>query len=265
MKFQSLRYILLGLLLFPLLAACSGLAESRETSLSDVTWELDSYLDAQGQVVNALPDAQATLEFAAGQLSGSNGCNRYFASYTQDGKNLTLGPAGSTRMACEEARMTQESAFMVALGKVAAYRLKAARLELLDAEGKVQLTFSVQEPLPLAGTTWAMTSLNNGQQAVVSTLEGVDVTAIFESGDRVGGSAGCNAYSAEYKVNGSSLTISQAVSTLMACETPAGVMEQEAAYLKALENAAAFKVRGSTLEIYDAGGILILSFSAASS
>lgn len=264
MKSQYLPFILLGLLLFPLLAACSGAAAPGEISLSDVTWKLDSYQDAQGQVASALPDAEATLEFADGQLSGSTGCNRYFASYTLDGKKLTLGPAGSTRMACEEARMAQENAFMTALGKVAAYRLKSGRLELLDAAGKVQLTFSKQEPLPLVGTNWVMASINNGQQAVVSSLEGVDVTAIFETGGRVGGSAGCNAYSAEYKVEGESITISQAVSTLMACEAPAGVMEQEAAFLKALENSATFKVRGSTLEIYDAGGVLVVSFHAAS-
>jgi heat shock protein HslJ len=142
--------------------------------------------------------------------------------------------------------------------------LKSGRLELLDAAGKVQLTFSEQEPLPLVGTTWVMASVNNGKQAVVSRLEGADVTAIFEAAGRVGGSAGCNGYSAEYKVNGESLTIGQAVSTLMACETPAGVMEQEAAFLKAFENAATFKVRGNTLEIYDAGGVLVVSFSAAS-
>ncbi|MEZ4770062.1 MAG: META domain-containing protein [Caldilineales bacterium] len=56
-------------------------------------------------------------EFGAdGTASGSDGCNRFSTTYTQDGASLTIDqPMASTMMACEDAVMTQASAYMAAL------------------------------------------------------------------------------------------------------------------------------------------------------
>jgi heat shock protein HslJ len=40
------------------------------------------------------------------------------------------------------------------------------------------------------------------------------------------------------------------------CETPEGVMGQEAQFLAALQNSATFDISGSTLTIRDAGGAM---------
>jgi heat shock protein HslJ len=251
---------LLSGLLAVLLTGCAA-AQPAAADPTGKLWKLDSYLDGQGQSANALPDAQATLEFAAGKLSGSTGCNSYFASYQLDGSKLTISPAGSTMMACPDERMTQESAFLAALGRVTAYRLAGGKLELLDTGGKAQLTFSELKPLALAGRTWRMSMVNNGKGGVTSPVVGGAVTAVFGTDGKLSGNGGCNSYGGDYKVDGEKLTISSLVATLMACGDPA-MNDQEGAFFKALNQAATYKVSGSALEIRDAGGALLVSFTA---
>lgn len=43
----------------------------------------------------------ATMAFEAARASGYTGCNRWFASVTQDGEALRFGEIGMTRMACQ--------------------------------------------------------------------------------------------------------------------------------------------------------------------
>ena len=63
---------------------------------------------------------RVTLVFAGGRISGSSGCNRYFASVS-DGDmpgDLTVSRVGSTRMACPPADMELENSYLSALGSV---------------------------------------------------------------------------------------------------------------------------------------------------
>ena len=54
--------------------------------------------------------------FANGQVSGSAGCNNYNATVSSEGgQALTIGPAISTMMACEEPAMSQETKYLSAL------------------------------------------------------------------------------------------------------------------------------------------------------
>ena len=259
---KLLHTILLALMLLACSTACTA-APAVKTGLKDVAWKLETYLDAQGQAVNALPDSEVTLEFSADQVNGSAGCNRYFASYTLAGQKLTLGPAGATMMACDEPRMAQESAFLAALGQVVSYRIQSGKLELLDAAGKVQLVMTELKPLPLVGTAWVMSAVNNGQEAVTSPLAEVQVTAAFGADGKVSGSAGCNTYTGSYQVEGEKMTIGALGVTRMACAAPDGIMDQETAFLQALQKAAVFKIRSHTLEIRDGSGALLASFNAA--
>ena len=66
------------------------------------------------------------------------------------------------------------------------------------------------------------------------------MTLNFGNDGRVSGIASCNNYTGAYTVAGSSLTVSQLVSTRKACIPRLG--EQESNFLKALENVSEFKV-----------------------
>jgi heat shock protein HslJ/uncharacterized lipoprotein YbaY len=73
--------------------------------------------DIGGQGV--IDESRVTLSFGEdGRVSGSGGCNRWFADYELTGEGLSFGQAGSTMMACPEALMNQERRFFDALGEV---------------------------------------------------------------------------------------------------------------------------------------------------
>lgn len=78
-----------------------------------------------------------TFEFSEeeNRVSGSAGCNNYFASYEVKGKELTLGNAGSTRMMCQD--MTVEDAFLKNLSEIAYYKVIKSELHLFDARDKM--------------------------------------------------------------------------------------------------------------------------------
>jgi heat shock protein HslJ len=89
-------------------------------------------------------------------------------------------------------------------------------------------------------------------------LAGTEVTATFQAG-QVSGNAGCNNYGGGYTVNGNAITFSAIAGTLRFCEEP-GVMEQESAYLAALQGAAQFEVTGDALYLRNSAGAIVLTY-----
>jgi heat shock protein HslJ len=105
----------------------------------------------------------------------------------------------------------------------------------------------------ITDTEWTLVSYgikNKPQKA----LPNVKATATF-SEDQVTGIASCNNYFTSYEVDGSSLRITSPIgTTLMMCEED--VMQQERAFLGALETSKSYKISGNTLEIEFNGGTL---------
>lgn len=255
-----------GSLIASYTAAASGSAvtsDSAETSLAGTSWMLTDYNDGQGGVVAVLDDAQITAVFGEdGTLSGNAGCNNYSGTYTVSGSSLTINPAiASTMMACDEAIMQRETAYLAALPAATTFQIEGDVLKLLDANGALMAAFTAVMPATLTGTTWQLTGYNNGQDAVVSLVAGSAVTAVFGDDGSLSGNGGCNNYSTSFTVDGSNIAInSNIASTMMACAED--VMQQETAYLAALPNATTFAVQGDSLELRDANGALIASFTA---
>jgi heat shock protein HslJ len=80
-------------------------------NLSGSEWLLED-LDGTGVIDNA----QATLSFPEkGKIAGKGSCNRFFGTADISGDHLKFGALGSTRMACPEAIMNQESKYLAAL------------------------------------------------------------------------------------------------------------------------------------------------------
>ena len=230
--------------------------------LQGVRWVLVSYLNAAGETAEALADREVTAEFnAEGQMAGSAGCNRYFASYTVDGSALTIGQAGSTMMACEPAEvMEQEAQFLAVLGTAAGGHVEGDQLHILDANGQTVALFAASEPASLTGGTWSATGINNGKQAVTSLVIDTTVTAVFNEDGGLNGSAGCNNFMTSYTLDGQNITIQPAATTRKMC-TGEGVMEQETQFLTALTTAATWNISGEVLELRTADGALAVSFT----
>jgi heat shock protein HslJ len=233
-----------------------------EDPLTGTFWSLVSLQNAAGETVNALPGTEITLEFQAGDYSGSAGCNRYFGSYQVDGSNLNMGAAGSTMMMCqEESLMTQESSYLAALGLVRQFQMTGEQLTLADENGNVVLTYTAKQPASLTGTTWLGVSFNNGREAVVSALPEAQITAVFAADGTLSGSTGCNNYTTTYTTDGNNITINpQIATTSRACDQPR--TEQEMAYLAALPLATTYSISGDVLELRSAEGSLQASYVA---
>ncbi|MCM2466728.1 META domain-containing protein [Methanoculleus oceani] len=112
----------------------------------------------------------------------------------------------------------------------------------------------------LAGTSWTLASLAGEDGSITPVLDDTAVTAAFSVDGRVGGSAGCNHYSAGYTAEGADLTIEPAVRTEMYCIDPPGVMDQEDRYLALLTEVASYRVEDDLLILADRDGADLLIF-----
>jgi heat shock protein HslJ len=223
-------------------------------SLEGAPWKLVSYADSEGKIQKPLAGTEITIEFRGGNVAGNSGCNNYMGTYEASGETLSIRLSGATMMACPEPVMSQESAYWTALESAGLYRIAGDELQIVTADGKPLLSYVLLQPAALSGTNWLVTSYNNGKQALVSPLAGSAITLLFGADGVASGSTGCNNYSAPYTVEGATLAVGPAAATRMMCAEPAGIMEQEAAYLAALTGAAAFTIQGDELNLLDAAG-----------
>ncbi|MBK8462154.1 MAG: META domain-containing protein [Nigerium sp.] len=203
----------------------------------------------------------AFLQFGTdGRATGSGGCNRIGGSFATDGSTLSFGgDFVSTMMACEESVMKTEQELLAALPQVASYAITGGRLTLSDAAGAEVATFAVLDQ-GLAGTSWVVTGLRSGD-AVTSPIAGTDLTVAFGEDGGVSGSSGCNRFTGTYTVTDGLLRVGPLVSTMMACDTPTGVMEQETAFLKALESATAIQREVASLTLRTADDTIALTLA----
>jgi heat shock protein HslJ len=244
-----------------LAAGCIGQAPSG-AQLNGTGWALTGYMH-DGMPVQVLNRTTVTLAFGNdGRITGSAGCNHYFASYEVRGTGITIGQAGSTEMYClAPGVMEQESTYLSLLGQAKTVAVDGDRLTLSDAKGTPVLSFNTiipPVPAPLVGTNWTLDSFHSGG-SVSSVITGTSLTAVFDEEGRVSGSAGCNSYFAQYNSTGTSLSISGIGSTKMYCGT-SGVMQQESTYLSLLGQVSSFAIEGNRLSVSDAKGIPLLSF-----
>jgi heat shock protein HslJ len=69
----------------------------------------------------AVPDGVSVslaFDLREGRMAGHGGCNRYSAPLTLAGRELAVGPAVATRMACPGAPMEVEGQFFAALARI---------------------------------------------------------------------------------------------------------------------------------------------------
>jgi heat shock protein HslJ len=240
---------------------------SKERSLEGTTWALVSYRDNAGEMVEVLPDSEVTAVFQDGHLGGSAGCNSYFGRYTRDGSKIAITVGGSTMMFCAPPElMDQEQDYLSALSQAGFWVVQGDELRLAGTDGKPLLNYAVLQPTALMDTNWQLTGYNNGTGGFASTIAGTEITARFGGDGAMGGSAGCNQYNAPYEISGAtptggSISIGMLATTMMMCGEPEGIMEQEQAYLAALESVTSFEIEGEQLNLYDQQGTRMVAYT----
>ncbi len=112
-------------------------------TLENTYWKL---IELGGEPVDAVEgrrEPHLVLHPDQGRVAGATGCNRLSGEYRRDGETLSLGPLATTRMACVPGH-DLEPRFLSALEATAGYRVRADRLELVDAAGEVLARFEVR-------------------------------------------------------------------------------------------------------------------------
>lgn len=197
----------------------------------------------------------------SGSVSGSGGCNRYGADFAIDGSSLKLtSPPRSTMMACAEDVMAQEAAFFAVLEKATTFAVVDENLQLKDESGAVLAAFSAVKQ-ELAGTTWKLTGFNDGS-ALRSPVVGTDLRLEFSAEGQLSVTGGCNTLGSSFSTENRIFTAGPVVSTMMACESPEGVMDQENALRKAIESATSYVIEGDQLTLRQ-GDTMALTASRA--
>ena len=256
--------LVLGLALAGTVVSGCGSSEGRDGQVEELTWILQSYRVADGETKAVPAGVRVDAVFAAGKVSGSSGCNTYQGPARIAGSRMENGPLATTKKRCLPSVMEIEQAYLANLesATTAVVEDESGSLVIQDADGDAILTFAVEKPREFPGSSWKLVSCTNGTGGVVSVLENTHVNITFDENGSLAGLAGCNSYWGTYTTEGDKLSIGSVGSTELACAEPAGIMEQEAAYLKALQDAATFKIKGDALELRSSDGSLLASYDA---
>lgn len=187
----------------------------------------------------------------SGIKKGGTGCNDYTATYFAAFDEIKVNLPQTSRQVCSDAQMEAEQGYFLGLNAARDYRILGS--ELYVYYDNFVLIFVGNFPsaevgplTPLNGTLWQLTSIDTS--TVVPGSEVTIAFAINQDGrtGAISGSGGCNTYSAEIA---NVFTLGPINVSKSSCNTPEGIMEQEAAYLKILQNANGVTVDGTTLRI----------------
>jgi heat shock protein HslJ len=151
-------------------------------------------------------------------------------------------------------------------------------IEATSADGvaaTAQAAVTVAEPTPappvgdasaagtaLLGQMLNLTSYFDGAGALLTPLEGTEITALFQADGTVAGTAGCNTYSGGFQAPGDgTITVGPLVTTQMFCAEPVGAMNQEAQYLSVLQTAARYEATATALTLYNGADQVVATFA----
>jgi heat shock protein HslJ len=133
-----------------------------------------------------------------------------------------------------------------------------SELELEGGKPDARKGARLAAPTPLDGTRWLLDSYRTRDGQTVAPIEGSQLTAQFQAGRLIAGSAGCNDFTAGYTWDAGRLTVSRPARTRKAC--PKALIDQEEGYLAALHRVAGFTRSDQGLVLDDARGAAVATF-----
>lgn len=135
-KLTSLSALAAGL-------ALVGCATPPSTELDGTSWRSQSQMSADEGT--SAQEATASLAFAEGQVSGSTGCNRFWASYRIEGNQLTVEEMAVTERACMGAAGELEKQFVELFAQPVAFEVLSSGDLAVTRHPDLSLTFEPEE------------------------------------------------------------------------------------------------------------------------
>jgi len=133
---------------------------------------------------------------------------------------------------------------------------------IVSAVAALILSACTAADVSLDGSSWALRSYRDAAGETIDVLPRSTTTALFQA-DQVTGIAGCNNYNASYQATRNKLSFGPVATTRKACSTPLGIMQQENAFLAALDSTDSYKLNRNSLEMLDSRGNTLLIFRTA--
>jgi len=109
--------------------------------------------------------------------------------------------------------------------------------------------------MEIKGTTWIVIRLEDGSGELSPVIDDTTLTMLYD-GERVSGTAGCNNYFGAASI-GEKVEFGQLGSTMMMCQEPEGLMEQEQRFLSHLGKTDTITWEGEHLQLRSGETVLI--------
>ena len=106
------------------------------------SWDVDSFASPPGTTVAPLEGTELTVVFGIANVGGSAGCNRFDGTYGSNGTAVRVGRLATTRLACADDVMAQETAFLDALQGAAFIERRGDTLVLRDRHDEAIVSMS---------------------------------------------------------------------------------------------------------------------------
>ena len=135
---------LLGLLVFLVIFVnVPEIRASAGTEMARHEWQLQTYVDATGVMVPALPDAVVTFGFPeAGIAGGRSGCSYYAVNYTTNDYSIAISDLVIAGLLCWDPKATeQEKAYLLDLTNCTEFRVSETSLKMFGKDGRQLLVF----------------------------------------------------------------------------------------------------------------------------
>lgn len=233
--------------------------------ISGITWVLVSYDSGRLAKESIVPGSVVTARFEReGVMYGSSGCNRYWARYEASPSKVSIDAPQRTNAVCNTPSgvHSQESMYLLDLGKASTYRVDGDFLSLLDGNGRAVLLFgketAPEDSAHILQETWYLTALRDDQGFIVNSPEGVLVTARFLD-ETVSGFAGCNCYVAPAYIRSAAIRIETPLATDTWCRNET-VRNQERLYLIRIQEVDAYVPGDNSLILVNGQGETLLVF-----
>ena len=160
-----------------------------------------------------------TLQFFAdGRLSAQAGCNHLGGNGTIEDGQLVLDEMSTTEMACDPARMAQDTWLGGFLGSRPAWSLAGDELVLRAGGVEIRLTDRevVDPDRPLVGPRWVVDTIITGD-AASSVPAGAEAFLTFEAAGGLTGSTGCVAVAGTVEVRDATILFSAPLPSARNC------------------------------------------------